>query len=127
LDENDMTDSDTTLATIKDLMRQFVAERNWEKYHTPRNLAASAAVEAGELLELFQWTTPEEAVDRSHNDAEFRKAVGEELSDVLMYLVSLANSIDLDIAAAIEAKMVKNREKYPPGKFQGYYRRPLGD
>jgi len=120
-----MTDSETTLATIKEMMKQFVTERNWQKYHTPRNLAASAAVEAGELLELFQWTTPEEAVDRTTNDADFRRAVGEELSDVLMYLVSLANRMDLDIATAVEAKMVKNRAKYPPEQFHGHYERPL--
>jgi NTP pyrophosphatase (non-canonical NTP hydrolase) len=103
----------------------FVAERNWQKYHTPRNLAASVSVEAGELLELFQWTTHDEAVRKTTDDVDFRKAVGEEMSDVLMYLVSLANSMNLDLAAAVEAKMVKNRKKYPPEKFQGNYERPL--
>lgn len=120
-----MTDSQTTIDDLKAMMRAFVAERNWQRFHTPRNLAASACVEAGELLEHFQWLTAEEAADRSRNDAAFRKAVGEELSDVLMYLLSLANSMDLDVAAAAEAKMAKNRAKYPPEKFDGHYQRPL--
>ncbi|HEV7299904.1 MAG TPA: nucleotide pyrophosphohydrolase [Tepidisphaeraceae bacterium] len=120
-----MTDSQTTISDLKSMMATFVAERNWHKFHTPRNLAASTCVEAGELLEHFQWLTAEEAIDRSRNDADFRKAVGEELSDVLMYLLSLANSMDLDVAAAAEAKMVKNRAKYPAEKFNGNYQRPV--
>ncbi|MEI8196874.1 MAG: nucleotide pyrophosphohydrolase [Phycisphaerae bacterium] len=120
-----MNDQSTTLAQVRQMMREFVAERQWEKYHTPKNLAASASVEAGELLELFLWLTPEEALERSHRDPAFRKAVGEELCDVLMYLVSLANALDLDIAEAIQHKMAKNRRKYPPEEFQGHYQRPL--
>ena len=122
-----MTDSQTTVAELKAMMQAFVAERNWQKSHTPRNLAASVAVEAGELLEHFQWLTADEASERSRTDAAFHKAVGEELSDVLMYLLSLANSMDLDIAAAAEAKMARNRAKYPPEKFDGHYHRPLRD
>ncbi len=106
-------------------MREFLREREWEKYHVPRNLAASVAVEAGELLELFQWLTPEEAREWCEHDAEFRRAVGEELADVLMYCVSLANAMDLDIAQTVAAKMEKNRKKYPAEKFKGHYRRPL--
>ena len=120
-----MTDSQTTISDLKAMMQSFVAERNWQKFHTPRNLAASVAVEAGELLEHFQWLPVEEAPDRSRNDPAFRQAVGEELSDVLMYLLSLANAMDLDLAAAAEAKMVKNRTKYPAEKFNGNYERPL--
>jgi NTP pyrophosphatase (non-canonical NTP hydrolase) len=120
-----MTDSQTTMADIRALMEEFVAQRKWHKFHTPRNLAASVAVEAGELLELFQWLTPQEAADRSQNDPDFRRAIGEEMSDVLMYLVSLANAIDLDLSAAVAAKMVKNRAKYPVEQFQGNYHRPV--
>jgi len=120
-----MDDQTTNIMTLRQMMRDFVAERQWGKYHTPRNLAASTVVEAGELLELFQWLTPEEAADRSHNEPAFRQAVGEEMADVLMYLMSLANALNLDVAAAIEAKMHKNRKKYPPEAFQGHYRRPL--
>ena len=118
-------DQTATLNSLKQMMREFVAERHWEKYHTPKNLAASVSVEAAELLELFQWLTPEEAAHKPINDAPFRQAVAEELADVLMYLISLANTLNLDVAQTVSAKMAKNRLKYPPEKFQGHYERPL--
>lgn len=105
-------------------MKDFVAQRQWQKFHTPRNLAVSAAVEAGELLELFQWLGENEAKTRLQ-DPVFRQAVADEMSDVLMYIISLANAIDLDISAAAEDKMSRNRIKYPAERFQGHYERPL--
>jgi len=119
------SDAVTTLEDLRQLMRDFVAERQWAKYHNARNLAASVSVEAGELLELFQWLTPEEAVERAKNDAAFRKAVGEEMADVFMYLVSMVNAMDIDMSQTIHAKMEKNRRKYPADKFRGHYERPL--
>ena len=82
-------------------------------------------VEAGELLELFQWLTPEEAARRCAADPDFRRAVGEEMCDVMMYCISLANAMGFDIAQTIAAKMEKNRKKYPPEEFRGHYERPL--
>lgn len=120
-----MNDQETTIAELRRMMADFISERQWQKYHKPKNIAAGVTVEAGELLELFQWLTPEEAEDRCRNDPAFRKAVGEEMADVFMYVVSLALAIDLDLASTIEAKMAKNRAKYPADKFQGEYRRPL--
>jgi len=123
-----LNDERATLGWLRQMMREFVAERAWQKYHTPRNLAASVAVEAGELLELFQWWTTDEGDRRKRDlmaDAAFKHAVGEELCDVMMYCVSLANAMDLEIAPTIAAKMAKNRLKYPPEKFQGHYERPL--
>ena len=120
-----LRDDRATIAWLRDMMREFLRERAWEKYHTPRNLAASVAVEAGELLELFQWLTPEEATERSRQDPEFRRAVSEELCDVMMYCISLANALDLEVAQSIAAKMAKNRLKYPPEKFHGHYQRPI--
>ncbi|HUO10164.1 MAG TPA: MazG-like family protein [Phycisphaerae bacterium] len=119
------SDHTATLESLKQLMRDFITERHWEKYHTPKNLAAAAAVEAAELLELFQWLTPEESAHKPIHDQRFRQAVGEEIADVLMYLISLANSLDLDVASTISAKMTKNRLKYPPERFHGHYERPL--
>ena len=124
----ELTDDQATLAWLREVMREFVRERAWEKYHTPRNLAASVAVEAGELLELFQWWTTQEGDRRREDlikDAAFKKAVGEELCDVMMYCVSLANAMGLEIAPTIAAKMEKNRLKYPPEKYHGHYERPL--
>ena len=119
------SDQMVTIETLKQMMRDFVRERDWEKYHTPKNLAASISVEAAELLELFQWLTPEESTHKPINDQRFRQAVGEEIADVLMYLISLANSLNLDLASTIAAKMAKNRLKYPPEKFRGNYEKPL--
>jgi dCTP diphosphatase len=119
------SDKTATIESLRQLMREFVSEREWGKYHTPRNLAASTAVEAAELLELYQWLTPEEAADKSRNDLLFRKAVGEELADVLMYLMSLANALDVDVSQIVQAKMQKNRSKYPPERVRGHYQRPL--
>src|SRR4051812_24919837 len=96
-----LSDDRATIAWLREMMREFLRERAWEKYHTPRNLAASVSVEAGELLELFQWLTPEEAVQRCREDADFRRAVSEELCDVMMYCISLANSMDLEVAQSI--------------------------
>jgi NTP pyrophosphatase (non-canonical NTP hydrolase) len=120
-----LRDDAATLGWLREMMREFVRERQWEKYHTPRNLAASVSVEAGELLELFQWLTAEEAITRGREDEKFRRAVGEELCDVMMYCISLANALELNVAETIAAKMVKNRAKYPPEKFRGHYERPL--
>jgi len=120
-----MHDTTTTVAQLRAVMRDFVQEREWGKYHTPKNLAGSVVVEAGELLELFQWLTAAEAEGRLKDEPAFKKAVGEELADVLMYLLSLANAADIDVAAAVEAKMEKNRKKYPAEKVRGHYRRPL--
>jgi NTP pyrophosphatase (non-canonical NTP hydrolase) len=120
-----LSDDRVPIAWLRQIMREFLRERAWEKYHTPRNLAASVAVEAGELLELFQWLTPDEAADRARSDPDFRRAVSEEMCDVLMYCISLANSMDLPVAQSIADKMAKNRAKYPPEKFHGTYRRPL--
>ncbi len=114
-----------TLQSLKDIMTAFVHERDWEKYHTPRNLAASISVEAGELLELFQWLTPEEATAKSASDPAFRTAVGEELADVLMYLLSLANTLQIDVSSTVHRKMAKNRLKYPIAQFKGRYERPV--
>lgn len=120
------SDDGVTIGELKRMMVAFVAEREWGKYHTPRNLAASVAVEAGELLELFQWLTAEEAEKRCREDAAFRKAVGEEMCDVMMYLIGLANVAGVEVGEAIFAKMARNREKYPVEKFKGWYERPLG-
>ena len=120
-------DERVTIGDLKRVMRTFVSEREWEKFHTPRNLAASVAVEAGELLELFQWLTVEEVAlkcRRRGGNAAFRRAVGEELSDVLMFLMSLANAMGIQVGAAVIAKMEKNREKYPAERFRGWYERP---
>jgi len=118
LSMNDRTDEQTTVSELRQLMAQFVAERDWGQFHSPKNLAMSMAIEASELMEHFQWLTNEQSEEI---DAAVRHEVGEELADVVCYAMSLANSLDIDIASAVFQKMEKNRLKYPVDKFRGRY------
>ena len=115
-----MNDGHTTVAELRDLVRQFVDERDWVQFHTPKNLAMSAAIEAAELMEHFQWLTPEASLNVASDPVE-KEAVGEELADVVCYLLALANGLGLDVADCVERKMVKNAKKYPAEKFRGRY------
>jgi dCTP diphosphatase len=91
-------------------IRQFRDERDWLKFHDPKSLAASVSIEAAELLELFQWLTPEES---RRYALEHRERVSEEIADVAIYLIELADVAGIDLARAIEAKLEKNALKYP--------------
>ncbi len=108
-----MSDQTTTIQELRQLMNDFVEQRNWSRFHTPKNLAGSVAIESAELLELFQWLTTEEATDRSKTDTAFRERIGEEMADVLLYLLSLANALDIDVSKATFDKVEKNNRKYP--------------
>jgi len=106
------TDSETTVATLSALVRTFVAERAWEPFHTPKNLVMALAIEAAELMEHFQWLTPEESLQVA-SQPDQRAAVGEEMADVLAYLLSLADALGVDVSTALTEKMRKNAIKYP--------------
>jgi dCTP diphosphatase len=91
-------------------LRRFAGERQWEEFHTPKNLAAALIVEAAELLEHFQWLTPEQSKDLS---SATRQEVGQEIADVLIYLTRLADQLHIDMLAAASDKMALNAKKYP--------------
>ena len=98
---------------MKELMeavRTFRDERDWARFHTPKNLAMALIVEAAELVEHFQWQTPEQS---QALDPETRNAVAEEIADVLIYLVNLADVLGIDPLAAAERKLERNRERFP--------------
>lgn len=118
-----MRDDKTTVSELKALVANFVAVREWQKYHRPKNLAMSLAIEAAELMEHFQWVDHAQA-DAMLANPEIRAEVAAEMADVLAFLLSLANCMDLDLAAALEAKMVRNEQKYPADKVRGHYQRP---
>lgn len=103
---------------IKELLRNFNEERDWDQFHTPENLAKSVAIEAGELLESFQW-----------NDDYDKKAVSDEIADVMMYCIMLADKIDIDLKQEILRKLEENKEKYPVEKCKGSSKKynELGD
>ncbi|PLY01270.1 MAG: NTP pyrophosphohydrolase [Desulfuromonas sp.] len=111
-----MNDAQTTLQELKDRMATFVRERDWEQFHTPKNLSMSIAIEAAELMEHFQWLT----VEQSKNlDDEALSDIGEELADIVIYSLSLSNYLGLDLASTVQAKMDKNIRKYPKEKVRG--------
>ena len=101
----------TELIELRDTLRQFAAARDWRKFHTPKNLAMALIVEAAELVEHFQWATAEESCTLTPEKA---LAVEDEIADVLIYLVELADVLDVDLVAAAKRKMTKNAAKYPP-------------
>lgn len=100
------------ISEILKLILDFRDRRGWKIYHTPKNLVISLAVEMGELLELFQWMKDDEIQERL-KERDYRERVGEEISDVLIYLLLLANECGVDIEKAVLDKMRKNAEKYP--------------
>lgn len=108
-----MSDQTTTVQELRSLMNDFVEQRNWSRFHTPKNLAGSVAIESAELLELFQWLTTEEATEKAKTDVAFRERIGEEMADVLLYLLSLANALDIDVSTVTFDKVEKNNRKYP--------------
>ena len=115
-----MQDSQTTVMDLRKLIERFVQQREWQTFHSPKNLAMSMAIESAELMEHFQWLTVEQSravVD----DPRKMTAIGEELADVLCYALAMANALKLDIATVVHDKMSKNEQKYPPEEFRGRY------
>ena len=104
------------LIELRDKLRAFTREREWDRYHTPKNLAMALIVEAAELAEHFQWLTAEES--QSPQDGK-REKIRDELADVLIYLVELADTLDVDLIVAARDKIGKNALKYPVDKARG--------
>ncbi|PKK88756.1 MAG: nucleotide pyrophosphohydrolase [Candidatus Wallbacteria bacterium HGW-Wallbacteria-1] len=112
--------SDDRLGRIQRTLHEFVAERDWRQFHSPKNLSMSIAIEAAELMEIFQWETVEESWKIADDEARFNH-LKEELSDILAYSIGLANILNLDIEEIMMEKIEKNRKKYPTEQFQGRY------
>lgn len=104
------------LFELRELMRTFAAERDWDQFHTPKNLATALSVESAELLEHFQWLKDDES--RNLSDP-VKEAVAEEMADVLLYLVRLADKLDVDLAEAARRKIALNAIKYPADMARG--------
>jgi dCTP diphosphatase len=118
-----MTSANRARPTLDELaarLAEFARERDWDQFHAPKNLAMALAGEVGELLEHFQWLTEEQSQALSE---EARDAVALEMADVLLYLVRLADKLDIDLAAAADRKIALNGEKYPVGQFRGSARK----
>ncbi|MBB3212903.1 NTP pyrophosphatase (non-canonical NTP hydrolase) [Herbaspirillum sp. Sphag1AN] len=108
------------LLVLRDIVRQFAEERDWQQFHTPKNLAMALSVEVAELVEQFQWLPT--GADHELDDAQ-RLGIRHELADSLVYLIRLADQVNVDLYSAVLEKMQLNREKYPVDKVKGQSRK----
>ena len=110
----------TTMDSLRDEIRQFAQERDWDQFHNPKNLAIGVNVESSELLELFQWIPDSQS---GNLDSSVLEKLKDEIGDVLIYLVNLADKLDLDPLACANSKLEKNRVKYPASQVHGSARK----
>ena len=115
-----MTDS---IETILPSLLEFRAQREWEKFHLPKDLAAAISIEASELQELFLWRE-RESPDKVKQDQHRMELIGDEVADILIYLLFLSHDLDIDLPEAIKQKIEKNRAKYPAEEYRGRFREP---
>jgi NTP pyrophosphatase (non-canonical NTP hydrolase) len=108
------------LLSLRDDLRRFAIARDWDQFHSPKNLAAALAVEAAELLEHFQWLTEEQSCALAQEEVD---AVRKEMADVLLFLVRLADKLDVDLVDAARRKMAENEARYPVDKAKGSSRK----
>ncbi|HJT77634.1 MAG TPA: nucleotide pyrophosphohydrolase [Gemmataceae bacterium] len=116
-----MPDTTTTVASLRDAMRRFVAEREWEQFHSPKNLVMGLSVEAAELMEHFLWVENGASRQVAQDPARLGE-VADEMADVACYLLALCNTLGIDLSDAIQTKLAKTALKYPAEKYRGRYR-----
>lgn len=112
------SDQQITVGALRTAVGKFVADRDWNQYHSPKNLAMSIAIEAAEIMEHFQWFSTDEAAARMR-DPEYKAEVADELADVLIYCLSFANSSDIDVSQAILKKLARNEVRFPVESVRG--------
>ncbi len=113
-----LADATTTIAELKARVLAFTLEREWEQFHSPKNLSMALAAETGELMEHFLWADAVSSAERSRDPVR-RKKIEEEIADVVIYSLEFANVTGIDLAAAIESKLAANAQKYPVEKARG--------
>jgi NTP pyrophosphatase (non-canonical NTP hydrolase) len=116
-----MPDNSTTVGELRAAWAKFVAEREWDQFHSPKNLVMALACEAAELMEHFLWIDNDES-RRQARDPALREQVADEIADVTGVILALCNALDLDLADAVASKMAKNVHKYPVEKVRGRYK-----
>ena len=104
------------LEVLKEKLEEFNNERDWEQFHSPKNIAMALSVEASEIVEIFQWVKGEDSYDLA---TEKKQKLEEELGDVFLYLQLLASKYDIDLLKVAQKKLAKNEKKYPIGKAKG--------
>lgn len=114
-------DDTTTVTELRKAMAQFVTERNWDQFHSPKNLVMGLAVEAAELMEHFLWLENERSREVARDPGKLGE-IADEMADVACYLLALSNTLSIDLSGAILGKLVKNARKYPVEKFRGRFK-----
>jgi len=112
-------DNTTTVQDLKTVVEDFVEERDWTQFHSPKNLSMALAIEASELMDLFKWKTVEEAQEEMKD--KLLEDAADELADIMIYSIAFANRNGIDIAKAVTSKMEKNKAKYPADQFKGKF------
>ena len=113
-----ISDDRVPISLLKKEVENFIRERAWEKYHNPKNVSESILIEAAELLEIFQWVSTDKSLEHAKKNIE---KVKDELADVLIYCLSLANVLNIEISQIVIKKLKRNKEKYPIEKYYGRY------
>jgi NTP pyrophosphatase (non-canonical NTP hydrolase) len=116
-----VNDQQTTVAEIKQRVLAFVDARDWRQFHDPKNLAMSIAIETAELMEHFQWLRSDQLAT-VRDDPQHMAGIREELADLVIYAISFANALGIDVSAAIDEKLQRNEVKYPAEKYRGRFR-----
>jgi NTP pyrophosphatase (non-canonical NTP hydrolase) len=109
---------DVCISELQKKVAQFVKERSWEKFHTPKDVSLAIAVEVAELLEIFQWKTNKE-VKKLLKKPHFQKRIQEEIADILIYVMVLSNTLDINLSQVVLQKIKTNKVRYPANKVKG--------
>ncbi len=112
-------DEKTTIQELKNILKKFRDDRDWRQFHDPKNLAEAISIEAGELQELFLWKNKEKIIKELRENEEFKKDVGKELADIMIFCLNFANVVDLDVSEIIKNKIHESGKKYPIEKSKG--------
>ena len=115
-----MNDAETSIDQLRQLVADFVAARDWQTFHSPKNISMALAIEAAELMEHFQWVTIDASRELPRDPAK-RHEIGEELADVICYSLAMANTLGLDVATIVREKMKRNEAKYPVDRYRGRF------
>lgn len=118
-------DDTTAVADLKNAVHAFISVRNWQKFHSPKNLAVALAVEAAELLDLFKWQTDEESIAELQKPAKL-KCLSDEVADIVIYCLTIADALALDLSSTVLQKIAKNERKYPVRLNRGRVRAVVG-
>ena len=114
-----MSDKTTSVEDLKSAVAKFVSARDWDRYHSPKNLAMSISIEAAEIMEHFQWLTVEEAVE-AMKDEKVRREVEDEIADVMIYCLSFVGQTGIDVSEVVRSKLERNEGRFPVDRISGY-------